>query len=118
MLLEGKKSNTLESVKIAGVEIGPAYPVGVAKRHHKARIIFEQILAYQIVDESYTGGNSGDIHCKGDTGKIAVYEKSRFLTQVTKNRIIPLTVDGPVRDYCIWSEDYVIDVISTIEELS
>jgi hypothetical protein len=81
----------------------------------KAHIIFEHVFAYQIVDESYTGGNHGDMRSEGDTGKLAVYEKSRFLTQVTKNGIISLSVDGPVRDYCIWSEDYVIDVVSTVE---
>ncbi len=72
---------------------------------------FERVLAHMVTDESYSVANSKEV-VEGE-GKLQVLSRSPFLDLFNTHGLGPLVAGGPYLHYRVWTENRVIDVIST-----
>jgi len=113
-VVEGCVSSVSEDVSIDGAGVVPdACPVEVTERSKRVRIEFSNVLAYQVIDESYyaipASGKleevAGPILCQ-QTG-------SDYLEYLNQISLIKDLIDDPVHNYILNLADDIIDVIST-----
>jgi hypothetical protein len=73
---------------------------------------FEDVIAYQIRDESFT---YGDEYEKRTEGALCKYERSRYLDYVKSHSLIDALRENQYAHYGLMLEDEIIDVISETE---
>ena len=74
---------------------------------------FEEVVAWQVVDESYTSWD--DYEQRDDTNVLQELSRSRYLDYVRDNHGWFQDIIGPAKHYRIWTGDEVVDVVSVSE---
>ena len=112
---EGIVSSIPENVSIddAGT-IDGARPIEVTDQSRHVRVEFNNVLAYQVTDESYAVPASGKTEGIGDR-ILCRHNSSEYLEHVRKNSLIKHLVDDPVHHYSFNLADDIIEVVTTAE---
>jgi len=112
-VIEGRVSSISEDVSIDGTGMIPdARPIQITDQSRRVRVEFSNVLAYQIIDESYANPASGKIEKVG--GQILCqHTGSEYLEYVQQNSLIKHLVDDPVHHYRLNLADDIIDIINT-----
>jgi len=107
---EGIVSSRSEDVKVNGSEkIKDCFPIEVNDRSKKVNITFHQVLAHQVIDESYSVPEDGKIY-----GKIlCLHDKSAYLKYVIDNSLVSQLIDDVISHYSVNLGDDIIHVITT-----
>lgn len=71
---------------------------------------FPQFIAWQVVDESFTGADQYEV--RDDAKHLQSLLRSRYLDFVKAHHGWFEPIAGPATHYRIWTEDAVIDVIA------
>ena len=110
-LVEGLTSDKPEDVQVGDTVIKDTYRVEITERSKRAVVTFEDTIAWQVVDESYTAWDRNEI--RDGEGSLQVLSKSKYLDYVVATHGWFKEVAGPASHYRVWTETEVIDVIST-----
>ena len=112
-MVEGCVSSVSENVSIDGAGTVPdASPIEVTDQSRRVRVVFSNILAHQVTDESYAEPASGKM--EEVAGRILCqHTGSEYLEYVQQNSLIKHLVDDPVQHYSLNLADDIIDVITT-----
>jgi hypothetical protein len=112
VLQEAEASLETVSQKIGGTVIENLHPVEPTERSRTFDLRWKQYVAYGVRNESFAS--------QPDTSEVAmsgrllrVYSKSHFLDYVSRATFATKDYPGPYTHICIFSENHVIDVIST-----
>lgn len=108
-LVEGLKGQTAERVEIAdGKSLGPFFPVGVHGNSRSASVIFRDVLAYQLINESL-GSSQTDV--KSDEGVLRKCTDLEYLKYLQTDSLIEQLYEGKYTAYFIWTEDQIVYVV-------
>lgn len=110
---EGKKASDPEKINIGGISLGEGYRVNSDVNSVKFDIVFQNPVAWQVVDESYT--SSDPVEEFERSGILSVLTASKYLDYINESHGFYRDIIGPGKHYRIWTEDQVIDVISLKE---
>lgn len=110
---EGKKASDPEKINIGGISLGEGYRVNSGVNSVKFDIVFQNPVAWQVVDESYT--SSDPVEEFERSGILSVLTASKYLDYINESHGFYRNIIGPGKHYRIWTEDQVIDVISLKE---
>ena len=112
-VVEGHVSPVSDDVLIEGAGTIPdARPIQITDQSRRVRVEFSNVLAYQVIDESYANPASGKIEKVG--GQILCqHTGSEYLEYVQQNSLIKHLVDDPVHHYRLNLADDIIDIINT-----
>ena len=110
-VVEGMASEP-KNIHVAGIELGEGRSIDVRSDSRRFTIFFEDVLAYQITNESYTKGDDYEIKTKGALCK---YERSRYSDFVRAWTLIDSIRGDKYIHFGLLLEDDVIDVISEAE---
>lgn len=102
--LKNESSEALKKVLLGST------PMEVHEDSEYVRIIFKKVVAWQMVDESYTAWD--DYEVRDDKNYLQVLSRSRYLDFVNQHHGWYSDIAGPAQHYRIWTQDEVIDVVS------
>jgi hypothetical protein len=112
LLIEGIKCAEPEKLKIANVELGEGYSIEVTDQSRRFAIVFQDVLTYQVTNESYTSGDEYEIRTPGVLCK---YERSRYLDFVRSSTLIESFSTGNYFHFGLLLEDDIVDVVTQSE---
>lgn len=100
------------SLNIAGVELQGSRPIDVTDMSRRFEVLFEHVVAHQVIDESYTMWDDYEERdAKDDT--IQLLSKSRFLDHLHANHGWLFETGGKgARHFRVWTYDAVLEVAS------
>ena len=113
-VVEGCVSSITEDVSIDGAGvIADVRPVEVTELSKRLRIEFVNVLAYQVIDESYYGvPSSGEL--EEATGPILCQQTgSDYLEYLRQSSLIMDLIDDSLHHYILNLADDIVDVITT-----
>ena len=114
-MIEGCVSSVSENISIDGAGTVPdASPIEVTDQSRRVRVVFSNILAHQVTDESYAHPASGKMEEVAGQN-LCQHTGSEYLEYVQKNSLIKHLIDDPVHHYRFNLADDIIDVITTTE---
>ena len=100
---------------IAGVELEGTRPVNVTDRSRRFEVLFEHVVAHQVIDESYTTWDDEEEHDSTDHA-VQVLSKSRFLDHLHEFHGWLFETGGKgTRHFRVWTYDAVMEVAATRE---
>jgi hypothetical protein len=111
-IIEGIKSAEPETVRIGDVNLGEGYSIQVTGQSRRFAIVLENVLAYQVTNESYTSGDNYEIRTPG---KLCKYERSRYLDFVRSSTLIESFSTGNYTHFGLHLEDDIVDVVTQSE---
>jgi hypothetical protein len=109
-LAEGIKGETAAMVEESGARLGPFFPVTIQSRSRVVLVQFPQVVAHQIIDESYPTRDP-DI-TKGSGRFLLTVENTSFSKFIATSTLVPDLCTEPLLEYMLWSEDQVLSVLS------
>ena len=114
-IAEGITSANSEDVPIAnGLFISGARPIQVTSCSRRIRVKFSEVLAYQLMDESYDSQNRGEIKKIG--GSVLCQHTASGYTEYLRNSsLINALVDETTHHYSLNLADDILDVVTTME---
>ncbi len=114
-MIEGCVSSVSENVSIDGEGTVPdASPIEVTDQSRRVRVVFSNILAHQVTDESYAEPASGKM--EELAGRILCqHTGSEYVEYVQQNSLIKHLIDDPVHHYRLNLADDIIDVLTITE---
>lgn len=96
--------------RTGGHIIKDTYAIDTSEESRLVEVRFSRPIAWQMVDESFTSGD--DYEVREDNFAIQVLTKSRYLDYVRENHGWFEEMCGPGKQYRIWTENEVIDVVA------
>lgn len=100
-----------ENLKIDDVSLGEVNRIETSPKSRVVKVNFEDIIAWQCLDESYTAHD--DYEKSDDTGYIQIITRSKYLDYVNDNHgWYPITRNAEGKHYRVWTEDEVVDVVT------
>ena len=94
-------------------------PIEVHQDSMYARVVFERVVAWQAIDESYTSWD--DYEIRDDNSSLQVLSRSRYLEHINKHHGWYKDVVGLAQHYRVLTYDEIIDVVAieppTVEEI-
>jgi hypothetical protein len=109
-VLEALLSDKPEELTINGHTIENTYCLITTETSRQFVISFDEILAYNVVEESYTFANDYEIRTKGILCK---YERSFYLDFIVSSTLVESLKTKQYAHYGVILENFTIDVIST-----
>ena len=109
IVAEGIESDQPEKIRFGDKDLSEGFRLDITDRSRFIDIRFPPVVAWQVVDESYS---EFDDYEEGDKGFIRVLERSRYFDYVKKSHDLFEAIIGPAKHYRIWTENEVIDVIA------
>jgi hypothetical protein len=112
-LVEGVKSDEPEMVlSDTDNPIGPYFPVNVVEHCHCLRIIFNEVISFHVIDESYSSPKE-KLDILEETGPVRKCHNLDYKKYVQSDSIIEQTGPEEISGYCIWTEDQTLFVLAT-----
>ncbi len=111
-LVEGIKSKERQMVEIeSGKSLGPYYSVNVLQESRCIAIEFENVLSYQVVNDSISAPQSKreSTLLEVPVEKCSVLEYQKY---IESDSLIQSIYEGEYSSYFIWSEDQTFFVVS------
>ena len=108
-ILEGVRSAAPQQIQIAGVDLGEGYATDITENSRRVLVVFENIAAYQVTNESYTTADEYEIGTKGVLRK---YDRSHYLDFVRRSTLINSLLAHAYTHFRLVLVDDVIDVIA------
>lgn len=113
-LSEGRLTALNESVEVAGQEFKTIRSIEHSTQSDQFLVQFDakEVVHFQVIDETFTAYDKDEIRDSSDF--ISIYSKSKYLDYIKSNHAwYQDLVQKEARHYMIWTEDQVIDVLST-----
>lgn len=118
-IVEGIRSAEPQKIRVAGVDLGEGYSTDVSEKSRHVLVIFEDVFAYQVTNESYMTRDEYEIRTKGVLCK---YERSRYLDFIKSWTLIDSLRASAYTHFGLILEDDIVDVVAEkeprIEQLS
>lgn len=111
-IVEGIQSAEPQKIQITGVGLGEGYSTDVTEKSRHFLVVFENVLAYQVTNESYMTRDEYEIKTKGVLCK---YERSRYLDFIQSWTLIDSLRAGAYTHFGLVLEDDIIDVVAEAE---
>lgn len=111
-IVEGIKSVKPQKIQIAGVDLGEGYSTEVTETSRHFLVVFEDVVAYQVTNESYTTGDEYEVRTKGVLSK---YERSRYLDFIRSQTLIDSLRPNAYTHFSLNLQDDAIDVVAEAE---
>ena len=109
-IVELFRNDESESVTLGDHTIQGLYAVAPTPQSRKLTVRFSQIVAWQVVDESYTALDESEQ--RDDARFLHTLTRSAYLTYVRANHGWFTEAAGPAKHYRLWTEDEVVDVVA------
>lgn len=109
LLIEGKVGEPSD-IEVAGRLLSGTRPIEVDETSTTLRIVFSRVVAWQVVDESYTAWD--DYEEIDDKSPLQILNKSRYMDYINENHGWYKDTVGPAQHYRVWTYDAVIDVMA------
>lgn len=104
------KEANATSLEVAGQTIDGLYALKPSTSSRKFTITFSKIVAWQVVDESYTTLDKSEQ--RDGEGFLQLVTGSAYLSYIQANHGWFVDVAGAAQHYRLWTEDEVLDVIA------
>lgn len=111
-IVEGIISAEPQQIEIAGIDLGEGYLADVNETSRHFVVVFEDVIAYQVTNESYTTGNKNEVRTQG---VLCRYEHSQYLDFIRSSTLIDLLRGNSYKHYGLILQDEIIDVITEVE---
>lgn len=111
-VVEGIRSAEQQKLQIAGVDLGEGYSINVTEKSRHFLVVFEDVLAYQVLNESYTTADEYEIRTKG---VLCRYERSHYLDFIQSSTLIDSFRLNAYTHFALVLQDDIIDVIAELE---
>lgn len=111
-VVEGIRSAEPEKLKIAGVDLGEGYAIDVNEESRHFSVVFEDVIAYQVLNESYTSCDEYEIKTEG---VLCRYERSHYLDFIRSSTLIDSLRANAYTHFALTLQDDIIDVITESE---
>jgi hypothetical protein len=111
-IVEGIRSAVPEELSIGGVDLGTAYPTDITESSRHFLVSFEDVLAYQVTNESLTTGDEYEL---GGKGVLRRYGRSRYLDFIRSSSLIDSIGPAAYEHFKLILVDEVVDVIAGTE---
>lgn len=98
------------SLDVAGRALEGLHAFRPSASSRRFSITFSRIVAWQLVDESYTKFDATEE--RDDKGFLQILTASTYLAYIQTNHGWFANVAGTARHYRLWTEDEIIDVIA------
>lgn len=109
-LVEGIKVTSPGELKVGDAVIENLFPIEVTDSSRRTTITFENPVAWQVVDESYTTWDETEV--RDTEGYLQVLSKSQYLDYVNENHGWYKDVAGDAAHFRVWTENEIIDVVA------
>jgi hypothetical protein len=104
------RNDASESLTVGGQTIDGLHALAPTTRSRRLTVRFVRIVAWQVVNESYTAFDKSE---QRDDGRfLHMITHSAYLTYVEANHGWFTAVAGPAHHYRLWTEDEVVDVVA------
>lgn len=110
VVVEAFRSPEAESIQIGSRTVDGLHAIEIAGRSRRFTICFARLVAWQLVNESFTAFDNYEE--RDSTGFVQILTKSRYLDYVNANHGWYADVIGPAKHYRVWTEDEVLDVVA------
>jgi len=113
-LVEGVKLPDPVPVVVSDTEtLGPYYPVKVLAESRCIAVTFDQVLTYQVVDESYSAPQS-EMPSAEFLGPVRECQDLSYRRYIEGDSLLAQLEERAYRSYYIWTEDQTFFVISAV----
>lgn len=85
-------------------------PIEVREDSRLIAVRFPQVVAWQVVDESFTTWDEYEV--RDDTGVVQILTRSRYFDYVLDNHGWFRDTIGPAKMYRVWTANEVVDVVA------
>lgn len=113
VVVEGIRSDEPDDMHIGGHVIRNAYAVAPTPNSRQVAIRFSRIVAWQVVDESFTTADASEV--RDDDGMLRILTKSAYMDYIKAHHGWFEDVVGPALHYQLLTEDAIVDVISLVQ---
>ncbi|MDP5460937.1 hypothetical protein [Alishewanella sp. SMS8] len=114
-LVEGVKSGEPEMVlSDTDNPIGPYFPVNVVKQSQCLRIIFNEVISFHVIDESYSSPKE-KLDIVKEIGPVRKCNNLDYKKYVQSDSIVEQTGPQEFSGYYIWTEDQTLFVLATLD---
>jgi hypothetical protein len=114
ILIEGIISEHEEDITVCGKTISGGHPIEPNSTSRRATITFKDILAYSVLNESYSCNDDSAV---GTVGVISKRSASSYLSYLLESSCIKDFYDQPISHYRIATSDYIINVIASSDPI-
>lgn len=111
-IIEGIRSAKPRQINIAGVDLGEGYSTDITEKSRHFLVVFEDVLAYQVLNESYATVDEYEIRTKG---VLCRYERSHYLDFIRSSTLIDSLRENAYAHFALNLQDDIIDVIAESE---
>ncbi len=112
-VVEGFVADREESVEICGNVMEGLRAIAPETKSRHFRISFASYITWQVVDESYSAFDKTEE--RDDAGFVSVITRSKYLDYIEAKHGWYSTAEGPAKQYRIWTENEVVEVVTTGE---
>jgi len=102
VVVEGIRADTPESLKVGEHVIQNLHALEPSPRSRRAVVLFSQLVAWQVVDESYTLLDKSEV--RDDTSFLSTLARSAYLQYVETHHGWFRDMVGPANHYRLWTE--------------
>lgn len=110
VVTEGLLGDDIEDIQVGDRVIEGLRSIQISDKSRQFEIRFRQIIAWQVVNESYTAFD--DYEHRDDTGTLQTLSRSKYLDYVMTSHGWFEDIVGPAKHYRVWTEDEVVDVVA------
>lgn len=110
IVAEGFVSDQTEELRIGGHIIKDVRTVDMSDKSRMFEIRFPQVIAWQLVNESFTSFD--EYEQRDDIGTLQALSRSKYLDYVNENHGWYEDVIGPAKHYRVWTENEVVDIVA------
>lgn len=109
---EGVVDGKPQSMVVGDVTIDDLKSINRAQGSRVFRVTFQDVIAWQSVDESFTTFDESEV--RDDTNFIQILSDSAYMRYVDENHGWYRETVGKAKHYRLWTNDQVFDVVSLI----
>lgn len=110
-MIEGIPSESVETVHLGESKLGDCTPIQIQDNSKAFIVNFNFPVAWQVIDESHTTFNKNEGRDSKDF--IQIIQNSAYHNYISSNSCLQDYVKEMAKHYRIWSEDEIIEIIST-----
>lgn len=111
-IVEGIISAKPQQIQIAGVNLGEGYSTDVNETSRHFVIVFQDVIAYQVRNESYTTEEENEVRTQG---VLCRYEHSHYLDYIRSSTLIDFLRGSSYTHFGLTLQDEIIDVVAEAE---
>lgn len=111
-IVEGIMSVEPQKIEIAGVNLGEGYSTEVSETSRHFVVVFEDVIACQVSNESYKTGDEYEVRT---SGVLCKYERSHYLDFIRSWTLIDSLRANAYAHFGLVLQDHIIDVVAEAE---